>query len=208
MKELETQIDEYLDLVIRGSLVFQHGIRNYLDERKEDFEKRCDELDRLESRADRLRRTITGRLYTHTLIPESRGDVLGLLESSDKVLNISSATLLEFSIEKPLIVEETKELFRDLADASVAAVESMVSAVRCYFRDLTSVRDNINKVSFYEKEADKTAEKIKRIVFRDESLRLSRRIHICYFVRHIDQIADAAEDVCDRLAIAAIKRDM
>jgi len=96
-------------------------------------------------------------------------------------------------------------LYLDLVQASVSAVDCMVKAIRSYFRDLASVRDHISKVSFYESESDKIAEKIKRIVF-SKDLKLSRKIHMRYFAYHIEQIADEAEDVCDRLAIATIKR--
>ncbi len=205
-KELETQIDEYLDCVVRGALLFQQGVKYYLEGRQDDFETRLKDLDELESHGDRLRRMVESKLYEQTLIPESRGDVLGLLESTDTVLNTMSETLLQFSVEIPTILEELHPLYVELAEISSSAVEAMVSAIRAYFRDLTAVRDHINKVQFYENETDKVAEKIKRIVFRKEELKLSSKIHMRYFAYHIENIADEAEDVCDRLAIATIKR--
>ncbi len=204
-KELESQIDEYLDAVVRGGMFFKQGVKYYLEKRLDEFEDRLKNLTMLESKADSLRRNIESKLYMQTLIPESRGDVLGLLESTDKVLNLTAETLLQFSVEIPEIVSELHPLFRDLADESISAVECMVMAIRAYFRDMSAVRDNINKVLFHEKESDKIAEKIKRNAFRMD-LRLSHKIHIRYFTYHIELIADEAEDVCDRLAIATIKR--
>ncbi len=205
-KELEAQIDEYLDSVVRGALLFQQGVKYYLDEQHDDFESRLADLDELESHGDRLRRLIESKLYAQTLIPEARGDVLGLLESTDAVLNTMSETLLQFSVEIPFILEELRPQYLELAQVSVSAVEAMVSAIRAYFRDLSAVRDHINKVQFYENETDKIAEKIKRVVFRKKDLKLSAKIHMRYFAYHIENIADEAEDVCDRLAIATIKR--
>jgi uncharacterized protein Yka (UPF0111/DUF47 family) len=83
----------------------------------------------------------------------------------------------------------------------------MVRGVRAYFRDLSAVRDHLGKVNYYEQETDRIAEEIKRIVFRQD-LRLSHKFHQRYFALHIEAIADEAEDVCDRLAIACIKRDV
>jgi predicted phosphate transport protein (TIGR00153 family) len=142
----------------------------------------------------------------HTLIPEQRGDVLGLLESTDKVLNSCKAVLFQFAVERPDIPEEYKQDYTDLADTSISAVECMISAVRAYFSEFQMVRDNINKTLFFEKESDKLADKLKRSIFANDKLDLSAKMHIRYFVYHIDQIADAAEDVCDRLSIAVIKR--
>ncbi len=204
-KELESQIEEYLDLIDRAALVFVQGLRYYFDKRTDEFDQRYKDLRTMESKGDNLRREIENKLYVHTLIPESRGDVLGLLESSDEVLNRLAKTLLNFSIENPDIPEEFRALYLDLAQASSSAVESMVKAVRTYFRELQSVRDYINKAQFYEKESDKIAEKIKRLVFETDR-DLSWKAHLRVFAHHIELIADDAEDVCDRLAIATAKR--
>ena len=204
-KELETQIDDYLDIVERGALLFLQGIKLYFENRLDEFEVRYKDLRAMESKGDSLRRDIENKLYTHTLIPESRGDVLGLMENTDAVLNRMAKTLLNFSIENPDIPEQLKPLFIDLAQASSSATENMVKAVRTYFRDLLAVRDFINKALFYEKESDKIAEKVKRIIF-DTDAELSWKAHMRIFAHHIELIADEAEDVCDRLAIAVAKR--
>jgi uncharacterized protein len=206
-KELEMQIDEYLDLVINGSLLFREGLKYYLRGDIGPFEERMKRLDEIERRADALRRSIETRLYLETLIPEFRGDVLGLLESSDKVLNLTSETLAQFSVELPDIREEYRQSFIDLSEASMSAVESMVMAVRSYFREVEKVRDCIAKVMFYEKESDKIGDRTKRLIFRSD-LKLSHKIHLRYFSYHLELIADEAEDVCDRLAIASIKRHL
>jgi len=35
---------------------------------------------------------------------------------------------------------------------------------------------------------------------------LSKKIHVRYFSYHVERIAEQSDDVCDRLAIAAIKK--
>jgi uncharacterized protein Yka (UPF0111/DUF47 family) len=116
-------------------------------------------------------------------------------------------TLLQFDVEMPVLVEASKSQFLDLTDSAMATVESMVSAVRAYFREPDKVRDYINKAMFYEKQSDTLGDRIMRDVFRTE-IDLSRKIHMRYFAYHIETIADEAEDVCDRLAIATIKRSL
>ncbi len=204
-RNLERQIDEYLDLVIRGALVFKEGMKCYLRGQAEHFALHMHDLESTESNADTLRRSIETRLYMDTLIPDSRGDVLGLLESSDRVLNRITETLAQFDVEVPDLIEELRPLYLDLTDASMLTVESMVSAVRAYFREPDRVRDFITKAMFYEKQSDTVGDQIKRTVFKMD-IDLSRKIHMRYFAYHIEAIADEAEDVCDRLAIATIKR--
>ncbi|MDZ7293915.1 MAG: DUF47 family protein [candidate division KSB1 bacterium] len=204
-KRLEVQIDEYLDLIVKGGLVFKEGVKFYLRHQHADFESHLEQLSDIEDQGDRLRREIETSLYSHTLIPESRGDVLGLLENADRVLNRMAETLMQFSVETPEVCEEFVSFFADLADFSITAAEGMVRAIRAYFTDLNSVRDYVNQVQFYRKETNKMAEKLKREVF-SRQLRLSHKIHLRYFAYHVELIAEEAEDVCDRLAIATIKR--
>ncbi|MCF8267912.1 MAG: DUF47 family protein [Ignavibacteriales bacterium] len=204
-KKLEIQIDEYLDLVVKGGLIFKLGIKCYLDNQIESFEKYLKDIRKIEDSADDLRRNIEIKLYTRTLIPESRGDVLGLLESCDKVLNITSETLLEFSVEIPNLPAEQRGDYLELADSAIACLENTVSGMRAYFKNVDAVRDYVTKVQFYKKETNKIAERIKRDIFRSDT-ELSFKIHTRYFAFHIERIAEQSEDVCDRLSIAIIKR--
>ena len=204
-KQLEQQIDNYLELVVQGAVVFREGLNFYLEQQLDRFNERVEKLDLLEGEGDTLRRTIETTLYMETLIPESRGDVLGLMESSDKVLNRLANVLVQFNVEHPGILEEWKPYFRDLADVVARSVESMVVAIRSYFIESEKVRDNINKVMFYEKESDRLSDKIKRMVY-GSGVDLAYTNHIRYFIHQIELIADDAEDVTDRLAIATIKR--
>lgn len=204
-KKLEAQIDEYLDLVVKGGLIFKLGIKCYLESQNEEFENHLKELRKIEDKADDLRRNIEIKLYTRTLIPEARGDVLGLLESCDKVLNITTENLLEFSVEIPNISSELKTDFLELAASSIECLENTVSGIRSYFKNIDAVRDYVIKVQFYRKETNKIAERIKRKIFRTDD-DLGRKIHTRYFAFHIERIAENSEDVCDRLSIAIIKR--
>jgi predicted phosphate transport protein (TIGR00153 family) len=202
---VEMQIDEYLDQIVQGGLVFKEGFRHYLEGRAEEFEERLRILREMENKADTLRRTIESLLYMRTLIPESRGDVLGLLESADRILNITTDTLLEFSVETPEIPAIVRTGFRELIEVAVNCSDHTVGGLRAYFRNVEAVRDHINKVQLYRRETNRLAENIKRTVFRSR-LSHSRKMHIRFFCSHIERIAEQSDDVCDRLAIAVIKK--
>ncbi len=206
-KLLEKQMDNFLDIINESVLVFKEGVRRYLKNQLDDFESSLNKVEVLENRADDLRRDIENRLYTETLIPESRGDVLGLLENMDKLVNGSKHVLKEFSIEIPLIPLEYHEGFIELADIAGTGVEEVVQAARRFLSDPLSVKANLHKVYHYEEEADRIAEKIKRKVFRSD-LELAQKNHIRHFIINMDSIADRAEDVADRLAIYTIKRSI
>lgn len=205
-KALETEIDTFLDNLSEAGLIFRRAIQIYLAEgATAEFEEKLTHVNSLESEADNLRRQIETQLYAQTLIPESRGDVLGLLENLDSILNLFEGTLWGFSIETPDVPAAFRGDFATLTEEAVHAVESIVLASRAFFRNIQAVGDHMHKVMFYEREADKVSTKLKRAIFGSD-LELARKAHLRSFVEQIDNIADRAEDVADRLAIYTIKR--
>jgi hypothetical protein len=205
-RALEGEIDDFLDKLSQCSLLYKIAIKVYLTEGcTEEFEQKLQDVNKLESDADHLRRAVETQLYAQTLIPESRGDVLGLIENLDELLNLYEGSLWAFSIEKPDIPEEYHSDFGALTDFAVESVESLVLASRAFFRNIDAVGDHNHKVMFYEKEADKVSTKLKKAIFGSD-LKLSQKTHLRNFVEHIDNVPDWAEDVSDRLAIYAIKR--
>ena len=207
-RALENEIDEFLDKLSQSSLHFKIAVKVYLhDGSTTDFELKLQDVNKMESEADHLRRAIETKLYAQTLIPESRGDVLGLIENLDHLLNLFEGALWAFFIEKPEIPDEYHVNYETLTDIAVESVEALVLASRAFFRNIEAVSDHNHKVMFYEKEADKVSTKLKQAIFNSE-LDLSRKAQLRNFVEHIDNIPDWAEDVADRLAIYAIKRTL
>ncbi|MCB5261879.1 MAG: DUF47 family protein [Candidatus Cloacimonetes bacterium] len=204
---VESQIDNFLDMVSDSATTFQLAIQDYLAGRIEQFEERLTQIRDLEHRADDLRVSIERFLYERTLIPENRGDVLAILENTDEVIDNIKDSLVQFSIEMPDIPQELDDLWIQTTKASVAAVEQLVFAVRSFFRDLAAVNNYIHKVYFFEREADQIGEKLRRKIFAMD-IELSRKSQLRFFAIHIEKISDAAQDVCDRLAIYTIKRQL
>jgi len=133
--------------------------------------------------------------------------VLGLLENLDRIINLIEGLFWCLSIEKPDIPKEFHEDFEKLATTCHNAVESIVLASRAFFRNIEAVEDHNHKVMYHETEADKITTRLKSHIF-DSDLDLGHKIHLRDFVEQIDNIADWAEDVADRLAIYVIKRGM
>src|SRR6056297_3588137 len=105
-KNIEAEIEQFFDKISEAGLIFSAGIKDYLEGDLEQFHSRIDDINKQEGEADKLRREIRYYLYTKMLIPESRGDVLGLLETSDNVIDTTKTVLSHFDIESPSIPEE------------------------------------------------------------------------------------------------------
>ena len=206
-KLLESQIDEYLNHSSQVGLLLLEAIKDYLEGRMEEFESRRQQVSDLENHADELRRDVERQLYVETLIPESRGDVLGILEHTDEVISAAKLTLEQFSVEQPDIPAELRAEFLELADYGNRAVQELVMGIRAFFRTADTVTDYVHKVAFWEKEADTVAERLKRRIYEADT-DLACKMHRSSFVWYIDAVADEAEDVGERLSISAIKRSI
>ncbi len=205
-RALESEIHEFLDKISESSLMFKIAIRMYLsDGYTLNFEQKLHDVNKMESDADNLRRSIGTKLYSQIMMSGSRGDVLNLIENLDPLLNRFEDSLWAFSIEKPDISDAFKADFAYLTDMVVQAVDALVLASHAFFSNVEEVGDHKHKVMFFEKEADKVSTKLKKAIF-GSNLDLSQKKQLRNFVEYIDNVADWAEDVADRLAIYYIKR--
>jgi predicted phosphate transport protein (TIGR00153 family) len=204
-RSVEAKIDDFFDTVAEGGLVFRSGVRAYLARDKADFENTIVNIDKLEAKADTLSKEIESHLYSHSLIPEHRGDVLGLLENTDDIIDIAKTCLHQFAIEQPVIPEEFHQGFLRLTEAGYSAVEAVIVSGRAFFKDVRAVKDTLFKVHHFEQEADGIGDRLKRSLFAG-NLDLAHKIHLRYFVMNVDKVSDQAKGVADRLAIYTIKR--
>lgn len=203
---IEKQVDEFLDRVSEAGLLCKNGMDAYLKENVEAFAASLASIRETEHQGDRLRRAIEQDLYRKTLIPESRGDVMELLEDMDALLDRFTGLLWQFEIEKPEICTEFHDDFRELLQYSVESVEAGVLSCRAFFKEIQAVVSHVHKVSFWEKESDKVSTRLQKAIFARDDLRLSHRMQLRFFAKQVDRIADEAEDVADRLNIYVIKR--
>jgi len=205
---IEKEIDEFLDQVSEAGLMCKNGMDAYLKGNSEAFVQALTSIRNTEHKGDALRRSIERDLYQKTLIPESRGDVMELLEDMDALLDRFTGLIWQFEIEHPDICVEFHEDFKELLHASVESVEADVRSCRAFFKDINAVADHIHKVVFWEKESDKVSTRLQRAIFGRPNLRLSHKMHLRFFAKQVDRIADEAEDVSDRLNIYVIKRSL
>lgn len=205
-QKLIGEIDDFLTQLSESAMTFREAIRTYLSQgASERFHERLSQVSESESRADQLRRNIQRDMYTETLMPDARGDILSLLESLDEIINKLEETLWYFSSEKPDIPEDLREEYDNLLTPTADCVDALVLAARAFFRDADSVNDHLHKVHYHEKEADQVIGRLKNEIF-SRDLSLAEKIHLRFFAERIVWISDMSEDVADQLSIFAIKR--
>ncbi len=208
-RALELEIDQYLGFIDQASLLLGEALKKYFDEDFETFEQKSREIDSAERNADELRRNITHRLYAEMLIPDARGDVLGLIATTDDVADVAKQVASHFSIEKPSVFPFLKADFIELTELAVKAAQELTLSVRAYFREPYRVNEHIEKVHFWEHQADVVEERLKRKAFESPDIKeFSKRVHMRYFAERISLLADEAEAVAERLSVSVIKRSI
>jgi len=209
VKQLVFDIDEFIDAVEQGVLVFKEGVVNYINEEKTSFADKIKRINRLEATADKLQRKIDDEFYRHSILPQNASDIEHMLDKLDEIIDISKDILYQFDDELPFIPKELKGDFIRLTDTSVESAMAVFPASRTFFREPLKVKEMLSKVYFYEKETDKIARNIKRKLFHDmKDLDLSQKIHLRYFTLHIETMSDNAESLADMLSILALKMNI
>ena len=206
VKQLVFDIDNYIDTVEHGVLVFKEGVINYLNSEQASFNEKIEQIIKLEESADKMQRKIYDHFYRYSILPQNASEIELMLDRIDEIIDISKDNLLQFDIELPYVPKEIKNDFIRLVEASVESTLNVFPAARAFFREPLKVKEMLAKVYFYEKEADKISRNIKRRLFHDmNNLDLSQKMHLRYFALHIETLSDKAEKLAEVMSILALK---
>ena len=204
---LEKSIEGLMETVDQSLLVFKEGVKNYLYGDEESFAENLAKMASLETEASSRIKEIENILYSRGYLIRSRGDIMRLLERFDHIFIIISTDLIQFEIESPKIPSELKREFVKLSELAAMSAESTIPGTNAYFTSPKSVAETTAQVYFYEKEAVKLSQSIKRTVFHDmDNLKLSEKFHLRYFALHIEDLSKAAVKVAEQLSVMTIKR--
>ena len=160
-----------------------------------------------ESRIDDILREIEQDLYQHALIPESRGDVLGLLESFEKIPNMFESICFQMSLQRIEIPEKLKERFLRLIDVNIEAYNLVKVAVLGLFYK-SDVHNQISKIDKKESESDRIERSLIREIFESIPIEKADKLLLKDITINIGNISDYAQATTDRLNLAIIKRRM
>lgn len=171
------------------------------------FEVATRETHTAESLCDDLRREIEHTLYRQALLPESRGDILGLLEAFDRLPNIAETIPFVIHSQCLDLPDEYVPTFRRLIEINVAAYRLAREAANTLMTTPKETLQKTKEVDKKESESDVVErELICRIFSSDQET--STKILLKELVLIIGEISDRAEKVADRIGIVAIKRQI
>jgi len=199
-------VERYLDKMLEAAELFKKTMEKYFEVGlSREFIEMIETTHLSESMADDIRREIELEMYEKSLIPESRGDILGLLEVTDEVMNKAQSVLYQIETENLEIPQELKDDFIKLIHNNISAFEVAVDGFRILFHNLKAVREKVQEVDKRESSSDRMERDLIRKIFA-ANYDIGKKILLKDLVIEIGNISDTSEEVTDRLNIVAAKR--
>jgi predicted phosphate transport protein (TIGR00153 family) len=168
-------------------------------------------IQRAEADADKLKRKIRQNLPRSLFLPVPRSDLLELITAQDKVANVAEdigVLIIDREMQFP---EKLQQPLLDFVDATLLAVNQCLAAIQELDEllevgfsglEVKRVEKMLKELDRTEAKCDKTAAKVRRILFRLESDLPPVDVMFIYRVLALtSKLADAAEAVGDRLQI-------
>lgn len=208
-KELEMEIDLYLNSLQRGANTFLEGVKHYLRNETEQFIERTKQMTEQEKEADEHLVNIKYVLFRYNLIPDLSADILEIMDSMDDIADVSKEALQNLQVIKPKIDPSLVDDFGHIAKKSKKAAETLIKGVRIYFTEFKTIEDYVTKVQLFESEADMILHGLKVKIFNEESkTSLAEKLLLQNFATELAQLSDISEKIANKLSVFRFKRSI
>ncbi|NIS68189.1 MAG: DUF47 family protein, partial [Proteobacteria bacterium] len=205
-QQVEQLLYRYLDNLKMVQENFQNAMNLYF---KKDL---CDEFGflieqahKVESKADDIRNEIETLMYAKALIPESRGDILGLLESIDRIPGVFQVILYMIQTQRlntpDFLALDIKELIR----VSLECCDLLVKQIEALFKKSKDIQSLVSSIDNNESHCDHIERRIITRIF-DSDLDPFQKLQLKEMVIQLGEISDQADRVSRRVYIISTKR--
>lgn len=205
-KKVEQLMDNYQQQIIRCVDDFIKAVNEFISEPDSDrLRKNSLDVHHAESVADDVRRDIEEMMYSRSLFPESRGDILGLIETMDKVPNKAEESirlLLNQHIKIPKMLNAD---ISQLLEVVERCVNIMLEATDKLFANFIGSIAEVGKLDEIESHADTLEAAIIDKIFSSDIDGFDK-ILLRDFIQDIASITDLSMDVGDRVRLIVSKR--
>jgi predicted phosphate transport protein (TIGR00153 family) len=205
-REVRQLLGEYFDVCDRTLAAFGRAMEEYVRAgRSGVFDQHEQQVQELEGRADDLRVQIEKLLYSRALLPESRGDLLRVLEAFDHLPNLAETVVFMVATQG---IDVPAPFLADLeryVGTNLEAYRHLRLTVDAFLTDPPRVEETIELVDADESRSDDQERALVTAVFAS-NLDKAEKLHLRELIGRIGDISDHAEQVARRLEIVALKR--
>ena len=205
-QQIESLIYSYLDNLKMTEKRFTEALNTYLKEDVcGDFDFLTEQTHKFESKADDIREEIKALMYGKALIPESRGDIMGLLESIDEIPRILEVLLYMIETQKLVtpgfIVSDIKELI----GVSLESCDLLFKQVEALFKKSEELKALVSRIDHNESHCDHIERRIITKIF-DSDIDPFQKLQLKEMIIYMGEISDQADRVSKRVNIISMKR--
>jgi len=205
-RQLETLIYQYLENLSLIQKHFTKAMNICLKEGvSDDFSFCMDQTHKFESRADDIRDETNELMYSRALIPESREDIMALLErvdeiprSFEQILNMIRTQMLAFP---EFLVLDIQELIR----ISMESCDMMAKQIDVLIKKKEGIRVLMSTIDQNESHCDHIERRIITKLFASD-LEPFLKLQLKEMVIVMGEISDQADRVSKRINIMTMKR--
>jgi uncharacterized protein len=165
----------------------------------------AEQTHKAESKADDMRYAVESLMYEKALLPESRGDILGLLEAVDAIPGIFDRILYTIDNRRILVPANVIPDLREMVQISVEAVDAFIKQLRALFTGHEDVRALIRTIDQNESHVDHIERHVMRSIF-DSAIDPFIKLQSKDLVMALSDISDLAHQVSRRVYIISVKR--
>jgi predicted phosphate transport protein (TIGR00153 family) len=206
-KEVENLIGEYVRSVEIAQEMFVQSMENYLQGGtcNPTFEVLTAETHKAESRSDDILEKIVILLHEKALVPDLRGDILKLLETTDEIPDQFDRILGDICNQKIVLPESLNLDFKELLTLSLQACSFTMESVRSTLDRGERASRLLFKTDQLESQGDQVEKRIIVRIFESDWDPL-QKILLRDLTKKMGDIADSAVQVCRQVNLIVTKR--
>ena len=200
------KLQKHADKIKECTQLFKEALVCHMGKECKQFDLLAEEVGRIESEADDIKRNIRNHLPRGILMPVDKFQFFQYLREQDKVMDEVEEALFWLSFRPSGIPDEVAGDMQHLVEAVIPAIErlpDLVTLARQYFRSKSEAQRNemkslIRDIRQYEREADLVERELKFKIFSTIKDPLVV-FHLIRLVEHVGDIADHAQNASDRM---------
>ncbi len=204
--QLEKLIYNYLENLVMIQNHFTKAMNLCLKEGvSDDFCFLMDQTHKFESVADEIREEINQLMYSRALIPESREDMMVLLEKVDEIPRSFEQILNMIRTQKLTFPEFLKLDIQELIRVSIESCDLMIKQIDVMLRKEEGIKILLSTIDQNESHCDHIERRIIIKLF-DSDLEPFLKLQLKEMVIVMGEISDQADRVSKRVNIINLKR--
>ncbi|UCG39258.1 MAG: DUF47 family protein [bacterium] len=205
--EVQVLVMKYLEAFKMTQENFALALNTCLTDDKAcgDFTFLTSETHRFESQADDVREEIKTLMYDKILLPESRGDIMRLLDGIDHVPRFMEIILNMIKTQKLTIPEFLVSDIRELLSASLEACQLMSYQVEDLFKRKGRIKELVAVIDEKESQCDMIERRLITDIF-DSDLDGFQKLQLKELIIYLGEISDYVDVLSKQINIMSLKR--